>query len=250
MVYLGKKQTPNSDRTIIRYQLILFITFFSFSSIQAQFIEFGGGIGAINYAGDLIRGYQITNATPAPSIHYRMNFNHELSLKWTGLIGNIASQESPIDAFAIQRAYEYSMRIGEIASVIEYHFLDYKHEKSRIRWSPYAFGGVGFTKILKAPQAREDFNKTQAVVPFGLGFKQLVGKRFSIDAEFGFRKTFYDGWDNTSDADLAFKDYQYGNPNDHDWYTYGGVTLSFILYEIPCPFPYEPNKYMLRAKFR
>lgn len=207
-------------------------------------------MGALNYSGDLIRGYKLTNASSATVVHYRMNFNKELSLKWSGVFGSIQSQEDPIDAFALQRDFNYSIRIGEITSVVEYHFLDYKHEKSRIRWSPYAFGGFGFTRVLQAPDKRGDFNRTQAVVPFGVGFKQLVGKRFSVDAEVGFRRTFFDWLDNTSDADLSVKDYQYGNPNDDDWYTFVGITLSFIIYEIPCPFPYRPNQYMLRAKFR
>jgi hypothetical protein len=78
----------------------------------------------------------------------------------------------------------------------------------------------------------------------------LVGKRFSIDTEFGIRRTFSDQLDQISEGDLQVKDYQYGNPNDEDWYYYFGISLSFIIYEIPCPFPYIPNRQMLRANFR
>jgi hypothetical protein len=245
------RQEPNSGRSRLIIVAYVFLSnCFIFFSASAQFLEFGGGVGAFNYSGDLIRGYKIQNVSTATAVHYRMNFNNELSVKWSGLFGNIESRESPIDAFAQQRAYSYSMRVGEVSSVIEYHFLDYKHEHSRIKWSPYAFGGFGFTRVLRASERREDFNRTQAVIPFGIGFKHLLGKRFSIDAEMGFRRTFFDWLDNTSEADLSVKDYQYGNPNDDDWYSFIGVTLSFILYEIPCPFPYVPNKYMLRAKFR
>lgn len=244
-------QLPNSGSSspLVTGCLFVFLIFSHFHGL-GQFIEFGGGIGALNYSGDLVRGYNLSTVSTATTAHYRMNFNHELSVKWTGVFGNIQSQESPIDAFAQQRGYSYSMRVGEVSAVIEYHFLDYKHEHSRIKWSPYAFGGFGFARVLRADERREDFNRTQAVVPFGIGFKQLLGKRFSIDAEMGFRRTFFDWLDNTSEADLSVKDYQYGNPNDDDWYSFVGVTLSFIIYEIPCPFPYIPNRYMLRAKFR
>jgi hypothetical protein len=244
-----KKQRPNSGNLDLRV-FLLFIFLLRFTYSFSQFIEFGGGLGVLNYSGDLVRGYNFSTMTPALTAHYRMNFSKELSVKWTGVMGNLQSQETPIDAFAELRGYNYSMRIGEVASVVEYHFLDYKNEKSLIRWSPYAFGGFGFTRILNAPERRSNFNRTQAVIPFGVGFKQLVGKRFSVDAEIGFRKTFFDWIDNTSEADITVKDYQYGNPNDNDWYTFIGLTLSFILYEIPCPFPYEPNKYMVRTKFR
>ncbi len=243
------KQRP--DRKIIAQKnLFVLLLFFVISPVFGQFLEFGGGLGALNYSGDLIRGYRVQNISAASTVHHRMNFNNEISVKWSGVFGNIQSEEIPIDAFAQRRGYNYSIWIGEVSSVIEYHFLDYKHERSRIKWSPYAFGGVGFSRILKAEGKREDFNRNQAIIPFGVGFKQLLGKRFSIDTEVGFRRTFFDWLDNTSEADLSIKDFQYGNPNDDDWYSFIGVTLSFILYEIPCPFPYTPNKYMLRAKFR
>jgi hypothetical protein len=251
MAYLRiqENRTPNSGKDRLKAGLLIIFLLLTVS-IRAQLIEFGGGVGVLNYSGDLIRGYQVSNIKPALTAHYRMNFSKELSLKWQGVLGTIQSQDVPIDNFAALRNYSYSLRVGEISSVVEYHFLDYKHEKSLIRWSPYAFGGFGIMRVLRAANKRDEYNTNQAVVPFGLGFKQLVGKRFSLDAEFGVRKTYFDWLDNTSDSDLSIKDYQYGNPNDNDWYTFFGVTLSFILYEIPCPFPYEPNKYMLKAKFR
>ena len=251
MAYLRsqRNQQPNSDSPAYRLAFVISFCFLSFFA-ESQGTEYGGGPGVLNYAGDLVRGYKITNVSPAMAVHYRMNYSKELSLKWSLLTGSIKSSEVPLDAFARQRNASYSIRIAELSSVAEYHFLEYKHEKSRIRWTPYAFGGVGFARILKADQRREEYNNIQVVIPFGLGFKHLVGKRFSIDTEVGIRKTFFDWVDNTSYGDPYVKDYQYGNPNDNDWYSFVGVSLSYIIYEIPCPFPYIPNKYMLRAKFR
>jgi len=28
-----------------------------------------------------------------------------------------------------------------------------------------------------------------------------------------------------------------------DWYSFVGVSLSVIIYKIPCPFPYNPNEW-------
>jgi hypothetical protein len=233
----------------LKSYISFFLLFLAYTS-SAQFIEFGGGFGALNYSGDLTRGIKLQNTRPALTAHYRMNFSKELSVKWALTSGILSGSEQPIDAFASQRDFSFQLNMTELSSVIEYHFLDYKNEKSRIRWSPYAFGGVGFTRLSNVQEPRERFNRTQTVIPFGIGFKQLVGKRFSIDAEFGFRKTFFDWLDNTSEGDLTNKDLQYGNPNNNDWYHFAGVTLSFILYEIPCPFPYIPNQHLLRVKFR
>lgn len=213
-------------------------------------LEFGVGGGVLNYSGDLVRGVDISNVRPALAVHHRMNFSQDVSIKWALTSGVLVGKEAPVDPFSRQRDYSFSINIAELSSVIEYHFLDYKHDKSPIRWSPYAFGGIGFTRVSGVEEPREDFNRIQTVIPFGIGFKHLIGKRFSIDADMGVRKTFFDLLDNISDGDLALKNYQYGNPNDNDWYYYVGVSLSFILYEIPCPYPYIPNRHMLRANFR
>ncbi len=231
--------------------VVLLALFCTGISAKSQFIEFGGGFGALNYSGDLIRGYQISNLKPGISGHYRMNFSQYVSLNWGLTVGKLTGSDSkPIDAFAGERNASFSITMAELSSVVEYHFLDYKHEKSIIKWSPYAFLGVGFTRIYGADHKNGDFNKIQAVVPLGIGFKHLIGKRFSAGIEFGFRKTFFDLLDTISDNDVTLKDYQYGNPNDNDWYYFTGLSLSFVLYEIPCPFPYVPNRHMLKANFR
>jgi hypothetical protein len=219
--------------------------------IHAQFIEFGGGFGALNYSGDLSRVYRFTQVRPGLSAHYRMNFSPHISLKTALTAGFLTgSDDKPIDALGQERNRQFNMRIIEIGSVAEYHFLDYRHEKSPIRWSPYAFIGVGFSRLYPQQEIEEDFSRIQAVIPFGIGFKQLIGKRFAADLEIGPRKTFFDLLDGVSDGDLTIKDFNYGNPNDSDWYVFIGLSLSFIIYEIPCPFPYVPNRYMLRANFR
>ncbi len=180
-----------------------------------------------------------------------MNFSEYLSLKWGLAVGNLTGSDSdPIDALAVQRNQSFNITVAELSSTVEYHFLDYKHEKSTIRWSPYAYLGMGFTRLYRFDQTEDKFNKIQAVIPFGVGFKQLIGKRFALEFETGMRKTFFDFLDGVSDSNDELKDFQYGNPEDSDWYFFSAIRLSFIIYEIPCPFPYIPNKYMLRANFR
>ncbi len=189
--------------------------------------------------------------SPAFAAHYRMNFSEYLSLKWGLAIGKLrASDAKPVDALAAQRNAEFNITIGEISSGVEYHFLDYKHDKSIVKWSPYAYAGIGFTRLYRFDQTEDKFSKIQAIIPFGVGFKHLIGKRFALEFETGMRKTFFDYLDGVSASNDNLKDYQYGNPQDKDWYFVTALRLSFIIYEIPCPFPYIPNKHMLRANFR
>jgi len=235
----------------LKYLVFLIFSIFFSISISAQFLEFGGGIGGLNYSGDLQRGYQVNALRPAIQLNQRMNFSPHLSIRW-GLTGGTltATDAKPLDALSIERGESFTIRLLEISSVVEYHFLDYKHEKSQVRWSPYAFFGLGMFRFSNHDSPRNDFNRNQPVIPFGIGIKQLVGKRFSLGIELGMRYTFLDYLDNVSDTDISVKDFKYGNPVDNDFYYFTGISLSYILYKIPCPFPYVPNQYMLRTKFR
>lgn len=210
---------------------------------NAQFLEYGGGIGALNYAGDLARGYKFTKQSPAIHGIYRLNLSQIVSLKFGILYGKVSGDDdNPIDAFAATRDASFSRTIAEGTVTVEYHFLDYKNEKSPIRWSPYFFGGFGFAKLLNIDNTTEDISSFQPVMPFGFGIKHLIGKQFSIALEVGARKMFTDKFDGISDGELFDKNFQYGNPNDNDWYHFTGISLTYILFKIPCPFRYIPNK--------
>ena len=58
----------------------------------------------------------------------------------------------------------------EMAGSFEYHFLDYKNDKSLVKWSPYAFVGFGFFKVLGHDPEVDSFSNIQPVLPFGVGF--------------------------------------------------------------------------------
>ena len=198
----------------------------------------------MNYSGDLVRGFSFSTTTPAGTAFYRMNFSEIVTLRLAATIGKVKGSETPIDAFAVQRDHTFSNTILEFSSVFEYHFLDFKSENSLYNWSPYIFGGFGVVSLSEVPP-NSDAGKIQAILPFGAGFKHLFAKKYSIGLELGARKTFFDYLDGISDGDQTIKDYQYGNPNDKDWYFYTGISFSIILYNIPCPFPYVPNKSIL-----
>ncbi|WP_425389864.1 DUF6089 family protein [Ekhidna sp.] len=226
-------------RKALSFSLLL-ISLSSFS----QFIEFGGGVGAMNYSGDLVRGYSFSTSSLAGTGFYRMNFSEIVTLRLALTVGTVKGSETPIDAFAVERGHSFSSTILEVSSVFEYHFLDFKTENARIKYSPYIFGGIGFINFADAPTS-EGVGKIQPVLPVGVGFKHLIQKKYTIGIEAGARKTFFDYLDGISDNDQTIKDYQYGNPKDDDWYFFTGITFSITLFNVPCPFPYRPNQSIL-----
>ena len=232
----------NTDNSLRTFLLSLFVA--SSTLASAQFMEFGGGIGTMNYSGDLVRGYDFSTSTLAGTAFYRMNFSEILTVKLALTIGSVKGSETPIDPFASQRGHSFKSTVLELSSVFEYHFLDFKTQDSPVNFSPYIFGGIGIINFSDVPE-NEDIGKIQPVIPMGVGFKYLFNTKYTIGLEVGARKTFFDYLDGISDGDQTIKDYQYGNPKDEDWYFFTGLTFSITLFNIPCPFPYRPNQSIL-----
>lgn len=230
---------------MIKY--ILYAIVFIPIAVNAQFLEFGGGVGGTQYTGDLTNVPQIGNSDIAINAIYRLNFSEVVSFKFALLSGKISGDDTePRDALGLNRNYSFSHNVLELSGVFEYHFLDYRSGDRYTRFSPYAFMGFGILKINNPVQAYEDYHSLQPVIPMGGGIKYLLSKRLTLTGELGVRKTYTDYLDGISDGDVAVKsNYKFGNPNDKDWYFFSGFSLTYVLYKIPCPFPYVPNKSIL-----
>lgn len=227
-------------------KLFFICSLFFSTGLSAQFIEFGGGIGTTHYTGDLTSYPRISESQLAATAIYRLNFSDIISVKFAFTAGQVSgNDDDPVDVLGEERQHSFKHGLLELSSVFEYHFLSYRSDKSRNKWSPYAFFGIGFVNVRDVEDTYEDFSQIQFVLPMGGGVKYELSKRFTLGAELGARRTFFDYLDGISDGDQRIKNYQYGNPNDNDWYFYTGVNLTYVLYNIPCPFKYVPNRSIL-----
>ncbi|MFY0626481.1 MAG: outer membrane beta-barrel protein [Reichenbachiella sp.] len=233
---------------IIKILPILSAFIFSSAFSFAQKTEYGLAIGGLSYSGDLHRGYDVLNQNLGLQGIYRINLSEDVAVKFGLLYGSVKGDDSePFDALGRVRNASFQRSFLEGSAVFEYHFIDYKHKNSTIKFSPYLFGGIGFTNFFNLDRSVDDFSSIQPVIPFGLGMKHLVGKQFTMSLEFGARKTFFDGMDGISAGDTFDKSgFQFGNPSDNDWYHFIGVSFSYILYKIPCTYRYVPNKSLHR----
>lgn len=219
-----------------------FFCFFLLSVFaKAQSTEIGAGIGGLSYTGDLNRGYDLTQNRPAGTVFHRTNLSDFVSFKVGITAGKIAGSDKKgnIDAFSNQRNASFNVFIFEASGVVEYHFLDWRTEKSLVRWTPYVFGGVGIFAMSGHQNKIQEYSNVQPVLPFGLGVKYILNPKWYLGFEAGARKTFFDYIDNVSEGNIAVKNYQYGNTNDNDLYYYVGFTINYSFYTIPCPFPYK-----------
>jgi hypothetical protein len=202
----------------------------------SQRSELGGGLGVFNYTGDLVRTYDLTTSKPAATLFYRSNISRVISFRTSITGGQLAAsdQNNPIDAFAAKRAASFDLFLLELSGVFEYHFLNWKDEKRKLRFTPYLFSGLGLFGISGTPNKTKEYSNVQLSIPLGGGMKYVLNPRYYVSFEIGIRKTFFDYLDNISGGDPTQKNYQYGNPNDYDNYFFTGITLTYTFYDIPC----------------
>lgn len=231
---------------------------------QAQIHEIGISLGASNYVGDLVPTYSLNNHRPAGSGFYRYNLNYFSSLRANLMVGKlVGSDDKPYDVFASRRNRgEFSNWINELSVLYEYSFLDYKNpDKDIVRWTPYFVAGIGVmlqhgydkynkgeAPVIAYASARKtaEFKNYQPVIPLGIGIKYMLHPMWTVGIEWMARKTFFDYLDNTGDIkpDFETKNYQFGNVKHNDWYFTTGLTLSYTFWTIPCPYHFNPKKYL------
>lgn len=199
--------------------------------------EVGFGVGAFNYTGDLVSTYNLGFSKPAATVFYRSNISQVISFRTAITGGKIGADDTrkPLDPFATTRAASFDLFLLEGAGTFEYHFLNWRDDKRRLRFTPYLFAGAALFGISGVQQKNAEYSNIQLAIPFGGGMKYVLNPKYYIAFEFGIRKTFFDYLDNISDGDPQYKNYQYGNVYDYDNYFFAGFTLTYTFYDIPCP---------------
>lgn len=216
--------------------LVQLVSIASFAQLSSR-SEVGVGLGTFNYTGDLVRNYNFAFSKPAGTLFYRANISHVISLRTSLTVGKMGASDArnPIDAFGAKRANSFNISVVEAAVAFEYHFLDWKDSKRKLRFTPYLFGGFGLFGFTGNKTKTEAYSNVQTIIPFGGGIKYVLNPKYYLSLEFGVRKTMFDHLDNISDGNRSFKNYQYGNRYDNDTYYFLGVTITRTFYDIPCP---------------
>ena len=211
-------------------------------SAWAQFFEFGGSLGGFNYRGDADSYVGFQTPSLAGSGLVRMNFSNTTSFRVGLAAGGLRGRDhQETDILSQRRQTSFNNQIIELSGVFEYYFLDFREHNIRIPFSPYIFGGVGGFYYLAEKAITEQYSLFQPVFPVGLGVCYLLGKQLNMGVELGLRQTFFDQLDGVAGGDVDVKDYKYGDRFNYDSYHYLGLSLSYILYQIKCPYRHIPR---------
>lgn len=231
------------------FTFLLLMAGFSASGQLRQRLEVGGGLGTFNYTGDLVRTYDLRFSRPAATFFYRINYSQVVSLRTSITFGKLGASDAirQLDPAALKRKASFRANLVEFSPVFEYHFIDWRDSKRRIRFTPYLFAGAGlfiFSVNTSYPPVNPgspqpytsppSFSRVQLSIPFGGGFKYVLNPNWYMAIEFGMRETFFDHLDGVSSGNFKYKTYRYGNPSDRDNYFFLGLTLTRTFYDIPC----------------
>ena len=208
------------------------------ASVLAQKHEYGGGLGALFYTGDLQNKWVMSHTNIGGTFLFRSNVKDHLSMRLAFVGGKLAGSDQPArDAFSSARGASFDIFLSEFSGSLEYNFLDFRNKHRYIQWTPYFHGGIALFGMAGVQDKRSTYSNVQLAVPIGIGFKYVINPKWVLAVEYGARFTFFDYLDNISEGDPFVKDYQYGNMYDNDMYHFIGVTLSHVIWKVPCPIP-------------
>ncbi|MCC6461807.1 MAG: OmpA family protein [Saprospiraceae bacterium] len=241
---------------LIRFLCLLFFTP-SLLNAQATW-EIGIAGGATAYAGDVNaeRFYDLDNKNLGYGLLVRRHFSPVIALRLNYLGGKISGDESHFSEpfWRKERAFQFDTDFHEASLLLEWDIFGQRRRNGwRFRkiFAPYVFAGAGYnfftlhTDYNDAPELNPsvpadrilaDKNKRQTsptpVLHVGGGFKWDLGRYWLLGFELGLRPVFSDYIDGIS---------QSGNPDQRDWYAFGGITLSHRIREVDTDRDWIPN---------
>jgi hypothetical protein len=205
-----------------RLHWFLLFTSFSLSLYGQRNSDIGVFAGVSYYLGDINPNRLFYSPGPAGGVFYRYNLHPRQALRGSFFFGGLSANDLDFkNSFQIARAASFSGTVGEGAVQFEFNFLPYTTEGKLWDYTPYFAAGAGIAFINTST-----FTYVP-VIPFSFGFKANIYKNMGLEAEYGFRKTFYDNFDGLKDL-VAPSDYAWIHNND--WYSFAGIAVTFKIY--------------------
>lgn len=180
--------------------------------------------GVSSYFGDINQSKLLYSPLPAAGVLYRYNFHPRQALRGNIFFGGLRGNDRDFNnSYQITRDSSFSGSIGELALQFEFNFLPYTTQGKLWDFTPYFAAGAGAVFINTIP----GIIAIEPVIPFSFGFKVNIYKNMGLEAEYGFRKTFYDNFDGLNDMVAAE---HRGLIHNNDWYSFAGIVLTWKIY--------------------
>jgi hypothetical protein len=203
--------------------------------------EVGILLGISNYAGDIVKegNYDWGASCFNVGAYYRLYSSNNLSWRFSLNQGRLKGDDLDWPGTdRIGRGFNFATSLTEVAARTEFDFFNHQRLNSegfRKRFSVYVYAGAGlsfinpqtnfnnrlgasFSKLIA--EDKENHRNVVFTIPFGGGVKFDLNERWILGGEFGLNPVFNDYLDGISMS---------ANPRYNDWYSIGGLTLSYRL---------------------
>lgn len=248
------------DFWLRRIGILLILFIFSLTS-KAQIVgtykrlEIGFGVGSTYYTGDVAPTPHILNTRAGGEAYFRYNFNPAFSGRINfGMYWLAARDENSNDPFQLQRRHRFYSFTQDLSALFEYNFFNFRGTRPYPKFSPYILAGIGtfrFNTSYRNIGTQTSFGTIKGksspglMIPFGVGIKFPLRKKFNIGVELRANKTFTDNLDILGDIDNFSSDerYKYGNVEGNDMYYYLGVSIAYRFITLKCPKDYPARDF-------
>jgi hypothetical protein len=220
--------------------ILLLLSFFCFTTSQAQINELGIFVGGSNFIGDVGSSTYINPNNSALGILYKWNKSPRHAWRFSYIQSKIVSED--IDSEDVSRnlrGYSFDNTIKELSGGVEFNFFDFDiNNPLERKLTPYVFTGLSLSfynsLFYKYGQAEFDSKQKTLALPIILGVKSNLTSNFVLGLEIGARYTFADDIDGSSPRNENWLPIPVGNQNNNDWYVFSGLTLTYTFGNKPC----------------
>lgn len=268
------------------FAFLLVLPFFG-QEASAQFrygyFKAGVSVGSTNYLGDLDDDFTFRFTKMGVGAHASYRFNPFMTARLEYFRGWASAADSVSgNVPRNRRDLHFRTPISEMSFQFTFDFLPTDRNYAfRPPYTPYVFAGISIFQF--NPQAQlggrwydlqplgtegqwlqgagndypEPYKLTQVSIPMGAGIRIALAKRWDLEIETGFRKTFTDYLDDVSSdypdaqelraqmgevasilsdpSNVAAVNGIRGDDTQADWYIYTNAKLSFIIDWVKCP---------------
>ncbi len=201
--------------------ILLFVSIIVPASAQRD-SDYGVYLGTSSYYGDINTSNYLYSPSSAIGAIYRYNFNPRQAFRANVYYGLLKGNDLDFNNdFQQNRAASFTNSVFEVALQYEFNFFPYTTTGKWWDYTPYFAAGAGLA-FVSSPTATYT-----PVIPLAVGVKINVYKNIGLEAEYGFRKTFYDNFDGLID-NIDPEDNSWAHNND--WYMFAGVTLTWKMF--------------------
>lgn len=167
-----------------------FIVFFSFMKLDAQpkvyYSEIGALAGTSFYMGDYNKQL-FKKAQPAYSFIFRQKFNPRIAAHANINYSNILIDSIFVNNLNIEFPVDpYKYQMLSMDACLEFNFFNYEDKPFRPfskKYTTFIFAGIGGgTGIYQLQNTTANIYKPFYSIPFGIGFKAMLGERFNFNA--------------------------------------------------------------------